>query len=358
MKKDLYIARPTIFNKKKLKNKINEIISSNQYTNNGPNVLELEKKLKSKFNVENLSVVSNGTSGLNIAIKALEIKGEIITTPFTYIATTSSILWSNCKPVYCDISLDTFNIDEKQIEKLITKKTKAIIATHVFGNPCNIHKISNIAKKYKLKVIYDASHCWMVKFKNKNILDYGDISVISFNATKIFHTIEGGACVTRNKKILNKINQMKFFGYDSNKKIHNFGINAKMSEFHAAVGLTNLDYSKVIISKYRSNYLTYKKLLSDNKNIFFQKIKDFNDYNFSYLPIVFYDMKIKKKVLSSLSLKKIFLREYFDVSLDNLYSSKKMKNSNYLTDRIICLPIHTYVSLKDIKLICKIINSN
>ena len=357
MNKPLNISRPFIHDKNLLFKILNKSINKGIFTNNGPNLRSLENKLKKKIDNQNLSLVSNGTLGLNLAIKALDISGEIITTPFTYIATSSSIIWSACKPIYCDISLETFNIDADKIESLINKNTKAIIATHVFGNPCEISKINRIAKKYTLKVIYDASHCWNVIFNGKSILNYGDVSVISFNATKIFHTIEGGACIAKNNKIIKKINSMRFFGYDEKKNLKYYGINAKMSEFHAAVGMVNYKNSTNVHKKYKYIYKFYQKHLRDNKYIFFQTNTNLENHNFSYFPIIFYNKSIKKKVIYRLNKIKIFPREYFDISLDKVYGNNDIKKSNYLASRILCLPIHSFVKNSQLANICSIINN-
>ena len=183
-------------------------------TNNGPLVNEFELKLKNYLNIEHLLYVSNGTVALQIAIKALELKGEIITTPFSFVATTSSIVWEGCKPVFADIEPDTFNIDPQKIEAAITPNTSAILATHVYGNPCDIDAIQEIADKHGLKVIFDAAHCFGTQYKGKSVFEYGDISTTSFHATKLFHSIEGGAVFTRKPQLLKKMAFMRNFGHN------------------------------------------------------------------------------------------------------------------------------------------------
>jgi dTDP-4-amino-4,6-dideoxygalactose transaminase len=209
-------------------------------TNNGPLVNELELKLKEHLNVSHLLYLGNGTIAIQIAIKALELKGEIITTPFSYVATTSSIAWENCKPVFVDIDKDTLNIDPSKIEAAINANTSAILATHVYGNPCDIDAIQRIANKHNLKVIYDAAHCFGTKYKGKSVFEYGDVSTTSFHATKLFHTTEGGAVITTNPELLKKMSYLRNFGHDGPEKFECVGINGKNSEFHAAMGLVNL----------------------------------------------------------------------------------------------------------------------
>ncbi|MEX0929870.1 MAG: DegT/DnrJ/EryC1/StrS family aminotransferase, partial [Balneolales bacterium] len=211
-------------------------------TNNGPLVQKLEQKLKNYLRLNNILYVSNGTIALQFAIRVLGLKGEIITTPFTYIATTSSIVWENCKPVFVDIDSETLNIDPEKIEKAFTSNTKAILATHCFGNPCDVEAIDQIAKKHNVKVIYDASHCFDTRYKGKSIFLWGDISTTSFHATKLFHTVEGGAVFTKDNELLSRMSYLRNFGHDGPEKFNGLGINGKNSEMHAAMGICNFKY--------------------------------------------------------------------------------------------------------------------
>src|SRR5690242_2197737 len=217
-------------------------------TNRGELVKELEEKLKDYLGVKNIIATTNGTLPLQIAIKALGLKGEIITTPFSYVATTSSIVWEGCQPVFVDIDPGYLTIDENKIEAAITEKTSAILATHVFGNPCNIDAIDAIAKKHKLKVIYDAAHCFGVKYKGQSIFKYGDVSTCSFHATKLFHTGEGGAMFTNDEELHHKLFYHHNFGHKGQLDFYGLGINAKMSEMQAAMGLAILPYINEIIA--------------------------------------------------------------------------------------------------------------
>jgi dTDP-4-amino-4,6-dideoxygalactose transaminase len=210
---------------------IQGIWNRNWLTNNGPLVNELELRLKEYLQVKHLLFLGNGTIALQIAIKALGLKGEIITTPFSYVATTSSIVWEGCTPVFVDIDEATLNIDPEKIETAITPKTSAILATHCFGNPCDIDAIQQIADRYNLKVIYDAAHCFGTKYKGRSVFDYGDISTTSFHATKIFHTIEGGAVFTQDPDLLKKMAYMRNFGHDGPERFAELGINGKIRSF-------------------------------------------------------------------------------------------------------------------------------
>jgi dTDP-4-amino-4,6-dideoxygalactose transaminase len=216
---------------------LDEIWKTNHITNHGKFVLQLEKELKYYFNVKHLFLVNNGTIALQIALKALQIKGKIITTPFSYVATTSSLVWEGFEPVFADVDENSFCLDPDKIEEQITPEVKAILATHVYGNPCDVEAIAGIAGKYNLKVLYDAAHAFGVRYKGNSLLSYGDIATISFHATKLFHTAEGGAIITNNDELAHKISYMRNFGHNGPEHFWGIGINGKSSELHAALGL-------------------------------------------------------------------------------------------------------------------------
>src|SRR5688572_28413943 len=296
---------------------IRDIWQRQWLTNNGPLVNELELRLKEYLNVPHLLFVCNGTIALQLAIKALLLKGEIITTPFSFIATTSSTLWQECKPVFADIDRETLNIDPEGIEAVITPNTTAILATHVFGNPCDINTIDAIAKKHNLKVIYDASHCFGTKYNGRSVYAYGDISTTSFHATKIFHTVEGGAVFTQDPDLLKKMAYMRNFGFAGPENFACVGINAKNSEFHAAMGLVNLKYADEILAKRKELYLYYTENLERlDKEL--QLIQKNTEYNYSYLPILLPSEELIKKIELYLNANLIFPRRYFYPSLHTL----------------------------------------
>ncbi|MEN3929498.1 DegT/DnrJ/EryC1/StrS family aminotransferase [Microvirga sp. W0021] len=328
-------------------------------TNNGPLVNELELSLKDWLGLDHLLYVSNGTIALQIAIKSLELTNDIITTPFSYVATTSSILWENCNPIMVDICKETLNIDADKIEERITPNTTGILATHVYGNPCNIEKIDAIAQRHNLKVIYDAAHAFGTKYKNKSLYAYGDISTASFHATKLFHTIEGGALITKDPSLLKKMASMRNFGHTTPTEFDEIGINGKNSEIHAAMGLCNLEYVTKILSnrKYLSNY--YDFLLSDVE-IKRPKIAHETIYNYSYYPVIFNSEEILLKIVSELNINKIFPRRYFYPSLSKLsYIKSDLKNicpiSEDISKRVLCLPLYYTLSTSEIDMICRII---
>jgi len=241
---------------------ISKIWKTQWLTNDGPLVVRLEHQLSNYLNINKVVFVNNGTTTLQLAIKSLDLKGEIITTPFSFVATTSSIVWENCIPIFVDIDKDTLNIDSQKIEDSITDKTSVILATHVFGNPCNVDVIASIAKKHHLKIIYDGAHAFGVNIKGKSIFEYGDVSICSTHATKIYHTIEGGFIVTNNDLLFNKLKPMRNFGFKDATSFSCLGINAKNSEFHAAMGILNLTYQEKIFKKRKLLSELYDNLLS------------------------------------------------------------------------------------------------
>jgi len=325
-------------------------------TNRGALVLELEEKLKANLGVSNIIATSNGTLPLQIAIKALGLTGEIITTPFSYVATTSSIVWEGCTPVFVDIHPEYLTIDETKIEAAITPKTSAILATHVFGNPCAIDEIEAIAKKHHLKVIYDAAHCFGVRYRGKSIFNYGDISTCSFHATKLFHTGEGGAIFCKDKELHQKLFYHHNFGHKDNESFYGIGINAKMSELQAAMGLAVFPYMKDILQNRKKTINLYKKFLPELQQ---QKIREHTNWNSAYFPVVFKSEVQLLKVISKLNEKDVFPRRYFYPSLDALpyIDNQYCKISNDIASRILCLPLFYKIEDTTIKTICTTINT-
>lgn len=326
-------------------------------TNRGDLVKHLELELKSHLQVENIIAMTNGTLPLQIAIKALGLKGEIITTPFSYVATTSSIVWEGCQPVFVDIDPQYLTIDETKIEAAITDKTSAILATHVYGNPCNVDAIDKIARKYKLKVIYDAAHCFGVTYKGQSIFNYGDVSTCSFHATKVFHTGEGGALFCK-PEYFDSMFYHHNFGHDGPESFHGIGINAKMSELQAAMGLAILPYMRDIISTRKSIVATYQDLLPKT-NISQVEIRIETNWNYSYFPIIFELKNQLLQVKSKLEANNIFPRRYFYPSLTNLpyVQTEKCPVSDSIASKVLCLPLYPDLDKKYVKIITDIINS-
>lgn len=325
-------------------------------TNHGPLVNELELKLKTYLGVDHLLFLNNGTIAIQIAIKALELKGEIITTPFSYVATTSSIVWENCVPIFADIDRETLNIDPKCIEAVITEKTTAILATHVFGNPCDVEAIALIAKKHNLKVIYDAAHAFGTTYKGRSIFEYGDISTTSFHATKLFHTIEGGAVFTTNPAILKQMAYLRNFGHSSPTSFATIGINGKNSEFHAAMGLCNIKYIDAILAKRQHDCNRYDNALI-NLKVKHQRIEDNTVYNHSYYPIIFNSEAELLKAMAELENHKVFTRRYFYPSLSSLnyVTPQSTPISDDIAMKVLCLPLYYKLRDEEIDMIARIL---
>jgi dTDP-4-amino-4,6-dideoxygalactose transaminase len=305
-----------------------------------------------------LLYLNNGTIALQIAIKALGLKGQIITTPFSYVATTSSIVWEGCEAVFADIDPTTFNIDANAIEPPITERTTAILATHVFGNPCDIDAIDAIAKKHNLKVIYDAAHCFGTTYKNKSVFAYGDIATTSFHATKLFHTTEGGAVFTNDEELLKKMSFMRNFGHNGPEDFAEVGINGKNSELHAAMGLTNLPYVERILADRKKASSYYDKRLGAI-NVKHPKIQSGSNFNYAYYPIVFESEEILLKQIETLNLNWIYPRRYFYPSLSSLRYVNKQNTpiADNISKRILCLPLYYGLSNEEIDFITRIILS-
>ncbi len=343
-------------NKIKYKRYIDKIYKTSWITNNGKLKIKLEKKLKEFLKVKNVILVSNGTTALQILYKALSLKGNVITTPFSYVATSNTLIWEGLSPNFVDIDKDTLNIDVTNISSNINNSTSAILPVHVFGNPCDIEEINKIAKKNKLKVIYDASHCFNTNYKGKSILSYGDASIMSLHATKIFHTIEGGAIITNNNSLAKRIRMISNFGKNDNDKYEILGINAKMNEFEAAMGLCNLhEFSK--IKKFRKKIWNFYYLNLRN-HFSFQTFSKHSIPNYSYFPIIFKTEKSLVKAIKLLNKNKVYVRRYFYPSLDKIFFSKKYGNcinSNNIANRIICLPISHELNKNNLLKITKIL---
>ncbi|MDB9964252.1 DegT/DnrJ/EryC1/StrS family aminotransferase [Vicingaceae bacterium] len=319
---------------------LSTIWDSGWITNGGNQVSTLETKLEEYLGVKNCIIVSNGTIALQLAIKCLGITKEVITTPYSYVATTNAILWENCKPVFVDINPRNFSLNADLIEKAITQNTQAILATHCYGIPGNLEKIKLIAEKYNLKVIYDAAHAFDVKVGGDSVLNYGDLSTLSFHATKIFHTVEGGALICNDDLLAEKVKLMRSFGHNGD-DYYCLGINGKNSELHAAMGHAILPHLSGIISRRKEIYENYCRNLRDLNKFDFTIINDL-DYNYSYYPFIANSENELLLLISYLNEKKIFPRRYFYPSLNRLphHRGNTCPISENLSHRVICLPLY------------------
>lgn len=327
------------------------------FTNNGPLVNELEMKLKSHLEVEHLLLLANGTLALQVAIKALQIKGEVITTPFSYIATTSSLVWEGCSPIMADIDPITLCISPESIRRCITPSTSAIVATHVYGVPCDVVEISKIAKEHNLKVLYDAAHGFGVKIGSEPIVNFGDVSTLSFHATKLFHTVEGGAVITKNPDLLKLMSELRNFGHTSPESFSEPGINAKNSEVHAAIGLEVLPNVPEIVMRRRIITERYNIAFKHEKRVRTIKIDSNVNYNYAYYPIILEHEDIVLQLIEKLNTNGIYPRRYFFPSLSEIRyinQSDRTPVSNDFARRVLCLPLHQDLSIEEADMISRI----
>lgn len=350
------VSQPFLPPKDEYDSLISKLWETKWLTNNGILVRQLEKELEATLNISSLHFVSNGTIALQLAIKVLGINKEIITTPFSFAATTTSILWENCKPVFVDIDPHTLCIDPSKIEEAITEETEAILATHVYGIPCKVKKIEEIAKKYNLKVIYDAAHAFGVEYKGRSLLSYGDISTLSFHATKLFHTVEGGALVQNGDMEISKsIRLLRSFGFEGDNYL-TVGINGKNSEFHAAMGLCNLKYVEVNILERKRLSEVYDALLENQYQR--PRLPQDTGYNYSYYPIIFETESELLYIQSTLKKCGIEARRYFYPCLNKLPYLKNTEAcpiSEDISKRILCLPLFNGLSIESVEKIAGLI---
>lgn len=343
---------------------LKRIWSTRWLTNDGEFLQLLQRKLEEYLGVKSLVLVANGTVALQLALKALELGGEVITTPFTFSATTNVILWEGLTPVFADIDPETFNIDSRDVERKITEKTSAILATHVYGNPCYVEELQRIADEYNLNLIYDAAHAFGVEYKNQSVLNYGDISTLSFHATKVFNTIEGGALVVKNGELFEKLKLLRNHGIKSEEEVVLPGINAKMNEFQAVMGLCNLENLDGKIQLRKIIYERYKEKLSNNTDVKFQKVIA-SKYNYIYMPVCFENVKKRGEIYSELIKNGIKPRKYFfplTVDFDyfkqegiNLVEKYDLKEAADIASRILCLPLYPDLELAVVDNIASII---
>jgi dTDP-4-amino-4,6-dideoxygalactose transaminase len=319
-------------------------------THNGPLVQELEAQLCRYLGISHMVALTNGTIALQLAIRALKLRGEIITTPFTWIATASAIVWEGCTPIFADINPNTFNIDPAEIERRITPRTVAIMPVHVFSRPCDTDAIAALAEQHKLKVIYDAAHAFSVTHQSRSILEYGDISCTSFHATKLFNTAEGGGCTSLDGDLIAALRRLRFFGHDDQKNLVDDGMNGKMTEVHAALGLANLIHLDQVRRERRRQYERYLENLQGLEGLRFQ---DFHpeEYNYSYMPVVLSSPSMLLSIEQRLTQVGIMPRRYFYPSLNtvqSLFPYSPQPRSEDIASRILCLPLYFGLSDQDL----------
>lgn len=350
------VTQPFLPPKEEYEKYLDGIWKRNWLTNMGPLASQLEMELKDHLKLNHLLFVTNGTVAIQMAIKALELSGEIITTPFSFITTTSSIVWEGCTPIFVDIDEKTLCIDSKKIEEAITEKTSAILATHVYGNPCDVVAIEAIAKKYNLKVISDAAHAFGVEINGKSIFEFGDISTCSLHATKLYHTIEGGLVITKNPELLKKLAFIRNFGISGFDSFSELGLNGKNSEFHAAMGLVNLKYLAKIQSKRKALAELYDqklKGLKHSKPLWHSQA----NYNHCYYPIILESEELLLKLKEQMDKQEIFTRRYFYPSLASAlpYLPKlQLPITEDIAKRVLCLPFYYDLTFEEVELIARV----
>lgn len=358
----IYVTMPTLPPMEEYTALLEGVWKRGILTHNGPLVQQLERELEAKLNLKHMVSVVNGTVAIQLAMKALDIEaGEIITTPFTWVATASALLWERCTPVFVDIDPETLNIDPNKIEAAISHRTRAILPVHVFSNPCDIEAIDTIAKKHNLKVIYDGAHALYVNYKGKSLLEYGDISTTSFHATKLFQTGEGGGCATGDDELYERLKRIRFFGHNDAKDIVEDGTNGKMTEIHAALGIANLKYIDDVLAKRKQIYHGYRELLASAEDrLRYQKFSP-DSYNYSYMPAIFQSEEVLLRVEKALNAQNIFPRRYFYPSINTMRAVAAYQAcplSEDVSSRILSLPSYTALSMDDVARISDIILKN
>lgn len=357
---DIYITKTFLPPLDEYQSFLEQIWKTRQVTNNGPFSQQLENELAKYLDVPHLKWLSNGTTGLQIAIQALNLKGNILTTPFTYIATANSIIWENCRPVFVDIDPETLSLDTGLLEENLDDQTVGVLAVHVYGYPCDVDGLYAFCNKYDLPLIFDAAHAFGVRYRGRSLTDYGDLSVLSFHATKVFHTIEGGAISTKDAAIAEKVDLYRAFGhaYDDYQQV---GINAKNTELHAGIGLLNLKYFESLKSQRKLCFDQYHDMLKDT-SLRLLHPSDYHDleYNYGYMVSVFENERSLIRCMEALKSKRIYARRYFKPALNTLdyLNRSSCPNAEDLAGRVLCLPLYHDLAARDIAQICEIVSSN
>lgn len=369
MNKPTYVTQPALPDLKEFIPYLERIWKSKILTNNGPFHKQLEKELADFLSVPYISLFTNGTLALMTALQVLRITGEVITTPYSFVATTHSLWWNNIKPVFVDIEPEFGTLDPEKIERAITPQTAAILPVHVYGNPCKVERIQEIADTYGLKIIYDAAHCFGVKYKGVNICNYGDLSVLSFHATKVFTTLEGGALVCHDAATKKRIDYLKNFGFANETTIMSPGINSKMNEVQSALGLVQLKNIKRYIEKRKTVAQKYRGYLKNIKGVSILPIPSHTESNYAYFPIFIDKHKYgmdRDALYEKLKKNNIFGRRYFYplISQFSMYKDlessapQKLQNACKIAEEVICLPIYPDLATSIIKKISEIISSH
>jgi len=366
MHKNIYVTQPNLPPLEKLQPYLEEIWKNKILTNNGPFHQKFEKELAKYLEVEDINLFTNATIALVVGLQSLRITGEVITTPFSFVATTHALKWNGITPVFSDIEEETLNIDPNKIEALITPKTTAIMPVHVYGHPCDTEKIQVIADKYGLKVIYDAAHAFGIKMNDNNLFLEGDMSVLSFHGTKLFTTFEGGAIISKDEKLKKRIDYLKNFGFADELTVIAPGINGKMNEFQSVIGLLSLEIVEEEIANRKKAAEKYFELLREVNGIkVFDNFEDYK-YNYAYFPVLI-DEEIfnasRENVYDELRKQNIYARRYFFPLISEMPTYRSLPSAakenlpvaNKFGEQVLCLPIYGDLEKEEIVNICKLI---
>lgn len=363
-KKEIFVTNPSLPPLEEFYPYLEQIWNNKKLTNGGRYHQELENALASYLGVKHCSLFCNGTIALQVGLQALDIEGDVITTPYSFPATAHAIYWNKCRPIFCDIA-ENYNLDPVEICRAITPKTTAIVPVHVYGIPCDVDQIQTIAEKHNLKVFYDAAHAFGVHYRGKTIFEFGDLSMVSFHATKIFNTAEGGALITNNGELKKRIDYLKNFGFANEVSIVGPGINGKMNELQAALGMLQLKYVTQEIEKSKQRFMFYGEQLQSIEGIEILHVPDDVTWNYSYCPISVTEFfPINRDALYE-ELKKhgFFSRRYFYPLITffdpykemTMFQGKQLNKAQTRSERVLCLPLYADLSFEDIDNICNVI---
>jgi len=362
----LHVGRPNIGNRQKFEERVSDILDRKWLTNGGKYVQEFERQIEQLIGVKHCIAICNATVALEIAIRALGMKGEVIVPSFTFIATAHALQWQEITPVFCDIDPETHNLDHHQVERLITPRTSGIIGVHLWGRACDIEALNGIAKRKNLRLLFDAAHAFACSYQSQMLGSFGDAEVFSFHATKFFNTLEGGAVVTNNDALAHKIRLMKNFGFTNYDQTDYIGINGKMNEVSAAMGLTNLESLDEFVAVNQCNYQAYQNQLSGLDGIHLIGYDQSEKYNYQYIVLEIDPTKtgLKRDVLMNiLHAENVLTRRYFYPGCHKMEPYRSyypnagllLPETELLTDRVLVLPNGTAINENDIEVICDII---
>lgn len=352
------VSRPTLPPFEEYVALLRGIWTRNHLTNAGPLVVELERQLAATLGAKHCLFVTNGTIALQLAFRALELRGEVITSPFSYVATTSSLAWEGCTPVFADVESDSLTLSVARAEELVTERTSALVATHVYGNPCDVEGLGALARRHRLRIVYDAAHAFGASYAGRALSAHGDVATLSFHATKLFHTVEGGAVVTDDDEIARRVAYLRNFGHDGYERFRGIGINGKNCELHAAMGLCLLPRVPEIVAERRELSLRYDAVLLGRSDVVRPVIRSATTYNYAYYPILLPNDEAVRSVQAHLEHHGVLARRYFYPSLSGALAyvaPGDVPVARDAADRVLCLPLYTGLAPRDVDRIASLV---